>query len=191
MADFFDTPYGDSGCWGNDSFSGQFRHLGLAVEGATAGCEDHPFGVGRPGPFEDPERAEDVHVGVEDRFGHRHPHVGLGGQVEHDLGAPTGHEVDHLGRADVHLVHGELMAGCGPGIAEIGQRAGGQVVEDVHGVPFGQQPIHQRRTDEPGPTGDQHAHGQTPAGTRWPSMTVPDAVTAPAPMTDRAWITQR
>ena len=22
MADFFDTPYGDSGCWGRDSFRG-------------------------------------------------------------------------------------------------------------------------------------------------------------------------
>ncbi len=83
------------------------------------------------------------------------------------------------------------MAGRGPGVGQVGQGAGGQVVDHVDGVALGQEPVDQGRADEAGPAGDQRAHGQTPATIRSPSMTVPDAVTAPAPITERAWITHR
>ena len=69
-----------------------------------------------PGTLQNPEGPDHVHVGVEDRLGHRDPNVGLGGQVEDHFGPAAGHELDHLGRAHVHLVHGELMAGRGPGV---------------------------------------------------------------------------
>ena len=111
--------------------------------------------------------------------------------MEDDLGSPAGHELDHLGRTHVHLVDGQLVAGAGPGVGQVGQGAGRQVVDHVDGMSLGQQPVDQGRTDEPGPAGDQRAHRQTPAATRSPSMTVPDAVTAPPPITDTPWITQR
>ena len=43
----------------------------------------------------------------------------------------------------------------------------------------------------PAPPVTSMPHDQLPAGTRSPSMTVPEAVTAPAPITDTPWITQR
>ena len=59
----------------------------LAVERAPAGGEDDPLGLGLARPLEDVERAHDVHRGVERRSGHRDTHVGLGGQMEDQLGA--------------------------------------------------------------------------------------------------------
>ena len=58
----------------------------------------------RPGTLEHPQGAEDVHVGVEHGALDRHPHVGLGGQVEDDLGPAPGDQLDELAGADVELV---------------------------------------------------------------------------------------
>ncbi len=60
----------------------QLRVVRLPVEGPATGGEHHTPATGQPGALEYPEGAEQVHVGVEHRVGHRHPHVGLGGQVE-------------------------------------------------------------------------------------------------------------
>ena len=79
----------------------QVLRCGLAVKGPAAGGEDHPFGFGLPGPLEDVQRADDVHLGIEGRAGHRDPNIRLGGQVEDELRTATGHELDHGGSGDV------------------------------------------------------------------------------------------
>ena len=134
----------------------QLGRVGLAVERAAAGGEHHLAGC-RPAraPSSTWSAADDVDVGVEDRPGHRDPHVGLGGQVEDHLGPAPGHQLDDAGDADVELVEGELVAGVGPGLGQVGQRAGREVVDHVDGVALGQQPVDEGGADEAGAAGDQ------------------------------------
>ena len=91
--------------------------------------------------------------------------------MENHLGSMAGHEVNQLGRADVHLVHRQLVTGRRPGVGQIGQRSGGQVVDHIHGLSFSQETVHQRRTDEAGSPGYQHAHR---SGPRFDSLAVDD-----------------
>ncbi len=90
----------------------------LAVDRAPGGREDDR-GTGCARRLEHVERAEDVHLGVEDRLLHRRSDVGLRSQVEHEVG------VERERFADVVL--DQLRAG----IDEL-TPSRGQVVDDGH-----------------------------------------------------------
>ena len=111
--------------------------FGVAVDRPPARREHHLAGARRPSPLEGPQRPQDVDVGVEHRVGHRDPDVGLGGQVEDDLGLAPGHQLDQVGRTDVELVEMEPAA-TGAGLRQVGQRARGQVVHHVDRVALGE-----------------------------------------------------
>ena len=49
-------------------------------------------------------------------------------------------------------------AAVGSGLGQVGQRAARQVVDHVDAVALGQQPVDERRADEPGAAGDQCLH---------------------------------
>ena len=59
---------------------------------------------------------------------------------------------EHVERVDLQRAAG------GAGVGEVGQRAGGQVVDDVDGVILGEQPIDEVRAEEPGAADDEHVH---------------------------------
>ena len=88
---------------------------------------------------------------------------------------------------DVEPVEREVVARPRPGVGEIAERAGRQVVDDVDLPALGEQPVGERRTDEPGAAGDERSHTCTPGGgTRAPESFEPAATTAPAPITLRS-----
>ena len=155
-------PVGGQGPVGQGLLQRELRLVGLAVQSPATGCEDHPLRPGEARPLEYPEGPEHVHIGVEHRIGDRDADIGLGGEMEDDFRKATAHQRHDLGGAHVHLVDGELVAGRGAGVGQIGQGAGGEIVDHVHRVPFGQKPVHQRRTDEPCPAGDQRAQRLRP-----------------------------
>jgi hypothetical protein len=96
-----------------------------------------------------------------DGAGHDEAQADARGQVDDRVVA--GHGALHEpGVANVTLEEGE---GCvPPGVAEVVQRPGGQVVDDRHLVAPGQQRVAERRADEPGAAGDEDpAHGRTTA----------------------------
>ena len=64
----------------------QARHVGLAVDRAAAGGEHDLVGTGAPRALENVQGPDDVDRRIEHRVGDRDPHVGLGGEVEHDVG---------------------------------------------------------------------------------------------------------
>ena len=137
---------------------GQIFGRRLAVQGAPAGREDHPLGLGLARSFENVQGADDVHLGIEGRPGHRHPHVRLGRQVEDELGTAADHEVDDGGSGDVEVVNGERPPCAPPGIGQIGQRPGREIVDDVDLVTLHEESVHQCRADEPGSTRHHRAH---------------------------------
>ena len=100
-----------------------------------------------------------VHVGL-DRV-HRllddQLHADRRGQVEDDVAA-----VDHLGQQRFvgHRVDGVREAGVALQMADVVDRAGGQVVEHRHFVAVAQQPFGEVRSDEPGASGDQGFHAR-------------------------------
>ena len=156
------------------------------------------FVQGDPSPFEDVEAAEHVHLGVEGGAGDRHPHVGLGGQVEHDLGLPAADQVDDGRVADVDLVDLEVVAAVGPGLGQVGDRAAGEVVDHVDAVALGEQAVDERRADEPCSARHQRSHQlllrdphaahlvrRRSTTTSSPS-TAPSSTTAPSPTWARA-----
>ena len=58
-------PVGGQRPMGQGFLEREFGHVGLAVQRASAGGEDHTDGPGPTGPFENPHRSEHVDVGVE------------------------------------------------------------------------------------------------------------------------------
>ncbi len=77
-------------------------------------------------------------------------------------------ELDELRAARGELVEAEAAAAPAR-LAEVGQRAGRQVVDDVDGVALGQQAVDQRRADEAGPAGDERPHRRVLTQARAPS----------------------
>ena len=104
MTDFFETPYGDSGCCGVRLAHGQVLRRGVAVERPAAGGEHDALGLGLTRPLEDVQRADDVDGGVVGGLGDRDPDVGLRGEMEDELGPPAGHQFDDRRRRDVEMV---------------------------------------------------------------------------------------
>ncbi len=88
------------------------------------------------------------------RIGHGTGH-GTGRREVNDRVAPRDRVIEDVGVADVALhevgVHADQVRGV----------PGGQVVEHPDPVPGRDQPAHQRRPDEPGPTGHQNSRDVT------------------------------
>ena len=139
-------------------------YLKPGAAGATAGREDHSGRTGGACTLEDPQCAQKIHVGIEDRVGDGHPDVGLGGEVEDDLGTAARHEVHHFGRSDVEPVEGQLIVGGDSSGGQVGERARREVVDHIDRVTLGQEAVDERRTDEAGASRDEDPHGQLPDG---------------------------
>ena len=90
--------------------------------------------------------------------------------------------------ADAQLARGR-PGGLGAGVGEVGQRPGGQVVDDVDGATLGDQPLDEVRADEPGAADDQHAAGRRRHsagwGTRLSATRSPSEILPSAPTTAR------
>ena len=143
----FDTAYGESGTPGVILRRGL---VALAVDRAAARGEDEPRPGGASG-FEDAHRPDDVDLGVEDGPLDRRADVGLGGEMEDDVGPELSAERFDGGVADVELV--ELGAG-----GEVVARAGGEVVDDVHLVAAREQRVDDMRADEARAACDERPH---------------------------------
>ena len=100
--------------------------------------------------------------------------------MEDHLGPAPVDELDHRRGSDVELVEAQLVAGLGPRRLQVGQRAGGEVVDDVDPVAFGQQPVDEVRADEPGSPGHHHSH-------RRPLPRSPVVIAAPSAGTRPPW----
>ena len=133
--------------------------VGFAVEGAAAGGEDDPLTLGLSCALEDVERAHHVDGGVEGGALHRDPHVGLCGQVEHQLGAAARHQLDHRGHRYVQMVDGERPAGAAFAVSQVGQRPRREVVDDVDFVALDKQAIHEVGPDEARTSRHERWHG--------------------------------
>ncbi len=156
----------------------------LAVQRSAAGGEDHTFGLGLTRSFENMQGADDVHLGVERRSGHRDSDVGLGRQVKDQLGTAPDHQIDDGRRGDVEVVNGQRPPCTPPRIGQVGERAGREVIDDIDLMSFDEQSIDQGRADETSSSRHHRAHPRFLAFTRSPSTSVPDATTAPAPNTE-------
>ena len=77
--------------------------------------------------------------------------------MEDHLGSAVRHEVDELRRPDVEAVEAELAVALGPGFAEVGQRAGGQVVDDVDLTSLREQTVDEGASNEAGATCNQYS----------------------------------
>src|SRR5262249_302538 len=69
------------------------------------------------------------------------------------------HELGQIRRAHVEVMELEPAGAPRPGIGEVGERAGRQVVDHVDGAAFGQQPIDEGRADEAGSPGYEDTAG--------------------------------
>src|SRR6202034_3247210 len=74
-----------------------------------------------------------------------------------------------------------------PGVRQVGEGPGGQVVHHIDVVSLGEQPVDQGGANETSPAGDEGFHGAS-AGTRPASTWVPGGTTAASPTTER-WVT--
>ena len=74
--------------------------------------------------------------------------------MEDEFRTTSCHKFDHCGSGDVQMVDGQCPAGAPSGIGQIGEGAGGEVVDDIDLMALDQQPIHQGGPDEPCSAGD-------------------------------------
>ena len=149
---------------------GRLRVLrrGLRGSGAPRGCRRacRPsaantilLDAGRDRALAHVERAEDVDRRVEHRARDRHAHVGLRGEVEDHVGPAVRDEIDDRRRRDVEAVEREAAIGLSArASARFAERAGREVVDDVDAPALGEEPVDERRADEPGAAGDQRLH---------------------------------
>ena len=101
--------------------------------------------------------------------------------MEHDLGLPAMDQVGHGRVADVEALEREPMAALGPGIGQVGQRSGGQIVDHVDAVALGDEAVDEVRPDEPGTACDEGLHATRPA-----TCSSPPPTSAPPPTTVRS-----
>ena len=125
------------------------QRLGHAVERSARPGEHDLAGAGGERGFAEVERAEDVHLRVEDRPGDGDPDVELRGEMEDHLGPAAGDEVVELRGAHVDPVEAEPPVAVGAGAGEVAQGAGRQVVDGVDVASLREEPVDERRADEP------------------------------------------
>ena len=137
---------------------GQIVRRRVPVEGAAAGGEHDALGSGLARALEDAQRADDVDVGVVGRPRDRDPDIRLGGEMEDELGPPPGHQLCDRRRRYVQVMDVERTAATLAGLGQVGQRAGGEVVDDVDLVALREEAVDQVRTDEARAAGHEGAH---------------------------------
>src|SRR4051794_5568805 len=133
----------------------------LAVDRPAGGREDQLAGPGAAARLRDVDRAENVEARVEQRVGDADPYVDLRGEVADDFGLRRGDDVDeprfgHVGAGERERTG--ALAVDPARLGEVAQRAAGQVVDADHVVAFREQPVYQRRADEPGRARHQYPH---------------------------------
>src|SRR5690606_7341192 len=121
--------------------------------------------------------------------GHRHPFVDVSGEVDRHRWRSALGAAEHRRISEVDPVRRELVVGRGPGVGQVGKRTGGQIVDHVDLVSFGQQSVHQRGPDEPGTAGDEDPHD--PPSRCSPTPTVPPDTRRFGPTTARSPSTAR
>ena len=120
--------------------------IALAVDRPARGGEDH-LGARVPGCFEDGDRAHDVDLCVAGGFAHRRLNIGLGREVEDDVGASR---VDAV--ADVS--DGERCT-CRK-VLTLPRR---EVINNGDRIASRQERVDEVRSDEAGSAGDYSSHG--------------------------------
>jgi len=108
--------------------------------------------------------------------------------VEHHVGLAPGDEVGDRRFTDVDLVEAERVRAIRPRVGQVGQRAAGEVVDDVDRMSLGQQAVDERGADEAGastssPTTVRSVSRADPP-IRERAPTTDPSITAPAPMRD-------
>lgn len=122
-----------------------------------AGGEQHALDPSLAHGFADVQRADEIALVRAHRIVHRGLHRRHGGQVRH--GAATGHCLGDHSRIG-HVADDQFDLGIIQ--RQIAALAGGQVIENPHGMALGEQGVSQVRTNETGTTGDQNgtvSHG--------------------------------
>ncbi|MNH12119.1 hypothetical protein D3C79_716540 [compost metagenome] len=117
----------------------------------SAGGKQHALDAVQAHGLADIQGADEVALVGFHRVIHRGLHRGHGGQVHHCL-ATGSHAFDQLGVGDVAFDQFQTRVIY----LEVAWFAGRQVIEDTHGITFGQQRIAQVGTDEASATGDQN-----------------------------------
>ena len=112
-----------------------------------------------PGGFGQSDGADNVHRRIELRIGHRMPDIDLGRQVEDHLGPVLVEDRLQIGGDDIGFDEEEIRL-IGQ-MLEVGGPPRGEIVQTDDGVSVGEQAVDQRRSDEPGSSGDQCAHQPT------------------------------
>jgi hypothetical protein len=136
--------------------------LGRAVDRASRRREDDLAHPGPAGGFGHVDRADDVLVDVEQGLVDAVPDVDLPGQVEDDLGGHRGDDVDQLRAGHVELDQLEAARCRGP--HQVFPVAAAKIIDGDDVVACREQPVDQRRPDEPGAAGDHCPHGDTAYG---------------------------
>ena len=106
--------------------------VGRAVDGAAARSEHDLRRVGGAGAFHDVKAPEDVDGGVPHRIADRHSDVGLGSEVEHQIGPAGGDEVDGCVGGHVVLVERQPLSAGVERLSEVVAASRGEVVEHIY-----------------------------------------------------------
>ena len=122
------------------------QSVGVAVQGAAGGGEHEPLGAGGARRLEHVDRSAVVDLGVEVGVGHRAAHVGLRGEVEHDVRAPLAQQPAHgAGVAHVGLLERGAVAQRGGQVLPPPAR---EIVDRHHLVAPGDERVDQVGSDE-------------------------------------------
>ena len=108
--------------------------------------------------LKDVERAQNVDLGIERRPGDRDPHVGLRGEMEHDLGLAVRDQIGDRVGTNIDAMEREPAGALGTGVGKIGQRSGGEVVDHVDLATLGEETIREGGADETRPSCHQRPH---------------------------------
>ena len=132
--------------------------LGRAVDRAARAREHHLARAAGARALAHVERADEVHLGVELRPGHRDAHVGLRGEVEHDVGLAGRDQVGDRRRCGCRC-GGTRSAGHRPRGRRRGWRGCRSRGRRRRRPPvLGEEPVGERRADEPRAARDQCLH---------------------------------
>ncbi len=131
----------------------------------AAGGREHDLAHAMPaGGVGDADGADDVQLRVVHRVGDGLADVDLRGEMEDHLGAHALEQLVPVDGEDVGLDELEAVGAGRPRALQVGELAVRQVVDDGHRMSIRQQPVDQRRPDEPGAPGHQRTAGRKGGG---------------------------